>query len=63
MTRNLLHTNDVLDCIAQFVTEQQAQLDSKDLSRHYKIAAANEIALRIKLLGRGGLTVIEGGKK
>jgi hypothetical protein len=62
MSRNLLHTSDVLGCIEQFLCEQQQNTNCKDLRTYYKIEAAREIALRIKMLSRGGLTVIKGGK-
>lgn len=62
---NLIKLCDVQEILDMYRKELQAQQKSfpKDLAVHYRISAVNDIELRLKLLRRNGLKVIEGGKK
>jgi hypothetical protein len=62
---NLIKLCDVQEILDMYRKELQTQQKSfpKDLAVHYRISAVNDIELRLKLLRRNGLKVIEGGKK
>lgn len=63
--RDLIHRSDVESILNQYKQELESLAKSfpKDLAIHYRMSAVKDIELRLRLLCRGGLKIIEGGKK
>lgn len=63
--RDLLRRSDIMQVIDQYRSEILSEMENnpRDLRYQHQLNAINGIETRIKLLSRGGMRVIEGGKK
>jgi hypothetical protein len=64
MMRDLLRRSDVLEVLADYRRQIERDIADypRDLALHNRLSAVRDMENRIKLLCRGGLRVIEGGK-